>query len=121
MFAYGGNASRVDGDGRSVLHAAVRCTNAECCRELLAHGADPCGHGGDCHETPMHIATGCAFQDDGPERVKILELLLEAGASLLAVDNGGFTPGQVARRLGGGCIWHRASKEVLEFSLPETV
>jgi ankyrin repeat protein len=42
MLASGGNASRVDSSG-SVLQFALGPTDAECCRELLAHGADPYG------------------------------------------------------------------------------
>jgi ankyrin repeat protein len=98
MFAHGGNADRVDRDGGNVLHAALQCTDAECCRELLAHCADACGHDGFFRETPMHVVAKCAGHGDGPERVKILDLLLEAGASVLAVNGQGLTPGQVARR-----------------------
>jgi ankyrin repeat protein len=120
LIARGGDARRVDesggdagpayGDG-SVLHAALVSTNAECCRELLAHGADPCRQGSFFDGgTPMHVVVRCAWDhDDGPERVKILDLLLEAGASLLAVDGRGRTPGQLARRNEG------APKEVREW------
>jgi ankyrin repeat protein len=109
MLVHGGDASRVDFDGRNVLHHALRNTSAECCRELLAHGADACGHGGlFVRETPMRVVAGHAGSPDGPERVKILDLLLEAGASVLAVDEFGFTAGQLVRRC-------EASKEVLEW------
>jgi ankyrin repeat protein len=108
MFAYGGDASRVDADGGNVLHAALRNTNAECCRELLTHGADPCGKGGDDYGTPMHVAAKFACVDDGPERVKILDLLLEAGASPLAVNTEWETPGELARQRG-------APKDVLDW------
>jgi ankyrin repeat protein len=118
MLAHGGDAGRVDDDGAGVLHAALEGTDAECCRELLAHGADPCGQGGFFDETPMHVVARYALHDDGPERVKILDLLLEAGASLLAKDGPGVTPGELARHrfVRGG------SKEVLEwFSQHESV
>jgi ankyrin repeat protein len=109
MLAYGGDASRVDDHGENVLHLALRFTNAECCRELLAHGADPCGRSKTDGETPMHVAARHAFLRDGPERVKILDLLLGAGASLRAVDSRGRTPGQLA------CQNEGTSKEVLEW------
>jgi hypothetical protein len=118
MLANGGDASRVNDDGESTLHYALHCTNAECCRELLAHGADPCGRDRSCDETPLHVVARCASWHDGPERVKILDLLLESGASLLAKDMWGATPGERARHLFIG----RSSKEVLEwFSPHETV
>jgi ankyrin repeat protein len=97
MFAHGGDAARVDHGGGNVLHISLQCTDAECCRELLVHGADPCGQGlyGD---TPMHVVARNARRSTGPESLKILDLLLEAGASVLAVNGGGLTPGQVARQ-----------------------
>jgi hypothetical protein len=118
MLARGGDASLVDEYGSNVLHAALTSTTAECCRELLSHGADPCGLGGiHRRETPMHVvAVSAGWPHDGPERVKILELLREAGASVLAVDQDGLTPGQRARE------GRRTSKEVLDwFSRHETV
>jgi ankyrin repeat protein len=116
MLAHGGDASRVCSLGQNVLHIALASTSAECCRELLAHGADPCGRSRINDETPMHVVAKFAFHDDGPEHVKILDLLLEAGASLHVKDDGGFTPGKLARR------YERASKEMLEwFSQHETV
>jgi hypothetical protein len=57
----------------------------------------------------MHVVVRCANGTDGPERVKILDLLLGAGASLQAKDGRGLTPGQLARRKEG------VSKEVLEW------
>jgi hypothetical protein len=109
ILANGGDLRRTGDTDVSVLHRALTNTNAECCRELLAHGADPCQEDGGFRETPMHVVAECAsLHDDGPERVKILDVLLEAGASVLAVDRSGYTPGQVARRCG-------ASKEVLEW------
>jgi ankyrin repeat protein len=116
MLGHGGHAGRVDALGENVLHEALDDTSAECCQELLAHGADPCGRGGIFDETPMHVVARYAVLDDGPECVKILDLLLEAGASLLAVDAEGLTPGQAARQNPD------VSKEVLEwFSRHETV
>jgi ankyrin repeat protein len=110
LLSYGGDARRVDQSGDSVLHAALESTNAECCRELLVHGADPCGQSGFLvRETPMHVAAKYAREYDGPERVKILDLLFEAGASVLAVDARGCTPGQRAR------LNRRTSKDVLEW------
>jgi hypothetical protein len=100
--------------GGSVLQATLESTKAECCRELLVHGADPCA----CWHrslsrvggvTPMHVVARHDKGRDGPERVKILNLLFEAGASVMAIDGDGLTPGQVARRCRG------ASKEVLEW------
>jgi ankyrin repeat protein len=115
MLASGGDATRVDRDG-NVLHASLKCTDAACCRELLAHGADPCGQGGFFHDTPMHVVAINAGRSNGPECMKILDLLLEAGASVLAVNGQGLTPGQVARR------GQETSKEVLEwFAQHETV
>jgi ankyrin repeat protein len=120
MLAHGGDASRVDRRGQNVLHQALIYTSAECCRELLAHGADPCGRGGRFdNETPMHVVAKFGSLDDGPERVKILDLLLESGASLLVRDWGGATPGDRARQRTYG---RAASKEVLEwFAHHETV
>jgi ankyrin repeat protein len=113
MLAHGGDASRVDEHGWNVLHLGMLSTNAECCQELLVHGADPCGLGDD-KRTPMHVAARWAHGDDGAERAKVLDLLFEAGASVLAVD-GGLTPGEAARG-------HGASKEVREwFSQHEAV
>jgi ankyrin repeat protein len=107
MLAHGGDARR-NVYGWTVLLSASRFTNAECCRELLAHGA----HSRSCHSfhgTPMHMVVSYPNGRDGPECVKILELLLDAGASVQARDGHGFTPGQLARRT----PW--ASKEVLEW------
>jgi ankyrin repeat protein len=109
LLAHGGDARQKDVYGDNVLHWALDSTNAECCRELLTHGADPCGCNKWEYETPMHVVArrACDY-DDGPERVKILDLLLDAGASMLAIDEDDCTPGQTARRCG-------ASKEVLEW------
>jgi ankyrin repeat protein len=118
MIAYGGDASRVDAFGANVLHEALMHSNAECCRELLAHGADPCGRCRINGETPLHVVAEYAFWRDGPERVKVLNLLLEAGASLLVKDGQGATPGYRVRHLRAG----RASMEVLKwFSRHEAV
>jgi ankyrin repeat protein len=110
MLAHGGDASLVRCDGRNVLHSVLMMfPDAECCRELISHGADPCGQGGYSKETPMHIVAKHDLDIDGPERVKVLDLLLDAGASLQAKDWMGLTPGEVARQSG------RASQEVLEW------
>jgi hypothetical protein len=111
MLAYGGDASRVAEDVSNVLHAALIHTNAECCRELLAHGADPCGRWRYEDETPMHVAAECADLYDGPELVEILDLLLESGASPLAKDRRGVTPGERVPHVMAG----RATKKVREW------
>jgi hypothetical protein len=108
MLAHGGDATRVDRYGGNVLHAALEDTSAECCRELLAHGADVSSRGND-DETPLHVAVREAYRRDGPERVKILDLLLDAGASLLITNRKGLTPGQVAHK------YQRTSREVLRW------
>jgi ankyrin repeat protein len=109
LLAHGCDVRRRDMCGDSLLHAALTSTNAECCRELLTHGANPCGYSGHQYETPMHVVAKHACDDhDGPERVKILDLLLDAGTSMLVIDKDGSAPGQTARRCG-------ASKEVLEW------
>jgi ankyrin repeat protein len=113
MLAHGGNAGREE-DGWSVLHRALQGTTAECCRELLAHGADPCVQH-PYYGTPMHMVVSCVMGKDGPECVKILELLLGAGASLQAEDGRGLTPGRLARLTEG------VSKEVLEWFSPHDV
>jgi hypothetical protein len=94
-----------------VLHAALEYMgiDAECCRELLAHGADPCGHDGIFRDTPMHVVAKNARCWHESELVKILDLLLEAGASMLAVNRAGLTPGPVARQD------EETSKDVLEW------
>jgi ankyrin repeat protein len=121
MLAHGGSASRVDRGGGNVLHAALDGTirlgtDAKCCRELLAHGADPCGHSGFFGEMPMHVVARNASPSDGAECVKSLNLLFVAGASVLAVNRAGLTPGQVARQD------QQTSKDVLEwFSQHEAV
>jgi ankyrin repeat protein len=104
LLARCGDANRVNAWGESVLHSAVFNSNAECCRELLVHGADPCGEedGSFLRDTPMHIIARYPFgHEHGMERAKILDVLLEAGASLLAVNVDGFTPGQLALRSQG--------------------
>jgi ankyrin repeat protein len=108
MFAHGGDASRTDDHGGNVLHYALVDTNEDCCQELLAHGADPLVRGGIWDETPMH-AVARSVHPGHRERVKIPDLLLGAGASLLAEDRNGLTPGQLARKS------QRTSKEVLEW------
>jgi ankyrin repeat protein len=109
MLAHGGHARWVRGDGEIVLHSVLISPDAECCRELLAHGADPCGRCRYSKETPLHIVAKHQFDREGPERVKVLDLLLDAGASLRARDGTGLTPGQVARQS------RKASREVLEW------
>jgi ankyrin repeat protein len=108
MFAHGGDARRVDPVRGNVLHAALECSDAECCRELLAHGADPCGRRAS-GDTPMHVVARNARRSNGPEFVKTLDLLLEVGASVQAVNADGLTPGQVARQD------QYTSKDVLEW------
>jgi ankyrin repeat protein len=109
MLAHGGDASRVDHDGENVLHTVLISPDAECCRELLRHGANPCGQSRYRKATPMHVVAKHEFGREGPERVKVLDLLLDAGASLQAKDRTGLTPGQVARQS------PKASEEVLEW------
>jgi ankyrin repeat protein len=111
ILACGGDPNRVCHLGGNVLHAALQNTNAECCRELLAYGADPCARSQHwfCEQTPMHVVARHDNGRDGWERVKILDLLLDAGASVTAVDGAGLTPGEVVRQC------HGASKEVLEW------
>jgi hypothetical protein len=66
--------------------------------------------------TPMHVVARYARYRSAPEFVKILDLLLEVGASVLAVNEDGLTPGQVARQD------QHTSKDVLEwFSQHEAV
>jgi ankyrin repeat protein len=116
MLADGGDASRVGGDGKDVLHIVLISPDAECCRDLIAHGADPCGQGAYSKETPMHAVAKYEFGSEGHERMQVLDLLLDAGASLQAKDRTGLTPGQVARQS------RKASDEVLEwFSRHEAV
>jgi euchromatic histone-lysine N-methyltransferase len=108
LLSHGADAARTD-DGVNVLHGALQRTTAEICAELLAHGADARAHGGTYDETPMHVVARYSFHSDGPERVKILDLLVRHGATVLVKDNKGKTPGQIAVERGD------ASAEVLHW------
>jgi hypothetical protein len=57
----------------------------------------------------MHVVAKNAERSNAPECVEILDLLLEAGASVLAVNGDGLTPGQIAR------LNEQTSKDVREW------
>lgn len=62
----GADGNAADGDGITVLHAAVIAENLEACRVLLSHGANP-----DQKDVDGDTPRKCA-QEDGSDEMKDL-------------------------------------------------
>jgi ankyrin repeat protein len=76
------------------LHNAASCGHANIIRYLVdKHGADPNGRERPDGPTPLHQAALQRFTEDASLAVQVL---LEAGANPLALDDKGRTPRQVA-------------------------
>jgi hypothetical protein len=77
MPAHGGYTRPVDWYSGNLLHGALGYTTAECWRELLAQAADACDHPGLFgNRARMHVVARYDDGTDGPERVRIRNLLL---------------------------------------------
>ncbi|XP_021920937.1 leucine-rich repeat serine/threonine-protein kinase 1 isoform X3 [Zootermopsis nevadensis] len=82
-----------DSWGRTPLHAAATTDNSHCLGVLLQAGADPniaCGPRGD-NRTPLHVSSEHGY-------VSNVKLLLAHGADLVARDNSGLTPLDIAEK-----------------------
>ncbi|PSN37226.1 hypothetical protein C0J52_12650 [Blattella germanica] len=82
-----------DSWGRTPLHAAATTDNSRCLGVLLKAGADPnipCGPRGE-NRTPLHVSSEHGY-------VTNVKLLLTHGADLVARDNNGLTPLDIAEK-----------------------
>ncbi|XP_069680319.1 leucine-rich repeat serine/threonine-protein kinase 1 isoform X2 [Periplaneta americana] len=82
-----------DSWGRTPLHAAATTDNSRCIGVLLQAGADPnipCGPRGE-NRTPLHVSSEHGY-------VSNVKLLLARGADLVARDNNGLTPLDIAEK-----------------------
>lgn len=86
-------------DGSTALHVAVEYYDPEIVKYLCAHGANPNARksGG---WTPLHLAVDIeadsAFQEERPPAVRLIEILLAAGADSSLTDDEGKTPKDLA-------------------------
>jgi ankyrin repeat protein len=81
----GANINAQDDEGTTVLHVAIRHWRIEVCRYLLDIGVDV--NAKSCHGTPLHV---CA-SEGGDMKDSMLQLLLDAGADVHAVNDNGRT------------------------------
>ena len=79
----GVDANERDEEGVTALHWAAINGHDDCCRLLLARGADVHATGGALHATPLHWCTRQGH-------VQIMALLLDHGADPLLLDSQGF-------------------------------
>lgn len=94
----GADVNAVGSKGWTPLMQAAEMENLSIARLLLDRGADV-NHSGYRGYTPLHIAVDISIDGTiqngghpGDEPTKVIELLLERGASLLATDDEGKTP-----------------------------
>ena len=86
------------------LHAAIENMEAEVVRYLLESGADPefecCGIRALHHAIDIEIDSATQANDGEPPEPALTRILLDAGADINGVDEGGVTPLQMARSRG---------------------
>ena len=96
LLSAGADPNAIDNDGTAPLHRAVRTRSSEAVRALLAGGADVRRRNGS-GSTPLHLAVqdtgrgGAGSMRARNEQLKIVVLLLEAGAKPTDTDGKGRT------------------------------
>ena len=96
LLSAGANPNALDNGGVTPLHRAVRTRSSEAVRALLAGGADVSRRNGS-GSTPLHLAVqdtgrgGAGSTRARDEQLKIVVLLLEAGAKPTDTDGKGRT------------------------------
>lgn len=84
----GADVLAVDIQGETAMHSAAQVSNRDICRILLKHGVPATTK--NCNsETPLHFA---AIRKDTAMALEVVDLLIEAGANVNAVDVLGDAP-----------------------------